>query len=217
MSAEPILLFPKEGKYIVLSHVDQHCWSTLGKQMLSSRWRLNIVWSRSQETNVNVQRHTHIHTPTQRNITYAEPTACVTMLYLISPPGTVWLSCCRPALPWWGWGRGRLGPPWCSRFLRMSWRHREQIVHSSYIDRLRYRGNSSWRRASMVGSKQQWGESFQSHVHSINAEKRLQLFSNAQIYMLQLKKILGPQKAASLWLTLKYSSIGLPYLAYCYR
>lgn len=22
--------------------------------------------------------------------------------YLISPPGTVWLSCCRPALPWWG-------------------------------------------------------------------------------------------------------------------
>lgn len=108
--------------------------------MLSSRWRLNIVRSRSQETNVNVQRHVHIHTPTQRNITYAEPTACVTMLYLISPPGTVWLSCCRPALPWWGWGRGRLGPPWCSRFLRMSWRHREQTVHSSYIDRLRYRG-----------------------------------------------------------------------------
>lgn len=50
---------------------------------------------------------------------------CVDLLYLISPPGTVWLSCCRPALPWWGWGRGRLGPPWCSHFLRMSWRHNE--------------------------------------------------------------------------------------------
>lgn len=48
----------------------------------------------------------------------------------------------------------------------------------------------------MVGSKQQWGESFQSHVHSINAEKRLELFSNARIYMLQLIKNIRPSKSS---------------------
>lgn len=92
-----------------------------------------------QETSVNAQRHVHIQTPhTQRgSMQIPAVCVCVDIMYLISPPGTAWLSCCRPALPWWGWGRGRPGPPCCSHFLRMSWRHKEKIMHSGYKDRMK--------------------------------------------------------------------------------